>query len=303
MAMDKTTFNSNKPSNHRRMMKIILYLFLFFSFHLQAQNNVDSLCKSRYDELNKSSTSGFKRLNKLSYEFDLTKSLNRNYIDKNGTSLHGWYSFNLISRLITDNSQKGLMGTSPNYSAALLENFRKADKIIVSVQGSFDQGVPCCSWYSKIKWDEYDEFLGEDNKSIWKNTSILKIENFKDGLLDGKYAVLNDAEKYIYNTDFVNGTGYYKDYYPTGYDDVLVEGALIKGEKVGTWIYNVGKINNESGILEICDIYVEKYSKGELITEYRFYNSKEVDQKIKKAVEWERQPAKLRKGKVNPFLE
>ena len=82
----------------------------------------------------------------------------------------------------------------------------------------------------------------------------VKIENWNNGLLVGKYKVYNTSNKLIYSTDFgKNGNGKFKDYYYK-LGVLKEEGDYQDGKKQGEWCFydEKGKLlkslNYEKGV-------------------------------------------------------
>ena len=102
----------------------------------------------------------------------------------------------------------------------------------------------------KEGWWRY-EYLPDSN-----NNTILKYEVYKNGLLlnyyfDLFYKETDSLLKILYQADFKNGTGYYKDYNHNR--TLIAEGNYKDGCKDGWWKYY-----NSKGLL----IRKEKYNKG-----------------------------------------
>ncbi len=97
-----------------------------------------------------------------------------------------------------------------------------------------------------------------------------KIENYKQGMLDGNFQVLDTLGNTLYQTEFVNGTGLYKSFTLAWNGKLLEEGQMEQGLRVGEWI-EIEHYNN--------------HGHHEIITTIQY--DKNVEEKKKKNLIWE----------------
>lgn len=274
---------------------IIIYLFLFqVENQLTAQvQNVVNLNSIECDSMIISHTIS------VNHNTDSLYPLNIKYTFENGELLQGKFFFDLEfeNQYI---KHPYLIGVYPSTSDGLDYCYNNSDDLISKVTGSFDNGKPCSRWVIVTNWQTR-------KGDIFKNSPlyIRKEADYNNGLLHGRYTIFSKPDYPLYTTTFTNGTGYYKDYYPT-YDDkkmVRLEGALLNGVKDGVWIYYIRSDNGADDLILLREIYLEYYDKGKLYNYIILKPDSEVEDKIKKTIEWERQPKKVRKGKENPYLE
>ena len=151
--------------------------------------------------------------------------------------------------------------------------------IYKDVAGGFKQGVPECIWEYKIS-----------TRDGGHNCAVFKQENYSNGLLDGDYTITTISDDTLYHTRFNNGTGYYVDYHPNG--KVQMEGNIISGQPDGRWLLYSYDDNEE-----LESIFLEIIQDEKNVFYKRYYDY----EKTRKAIQWERQPKKMRKGKRNPY--
>lgn len=225
--------------------------------------------------------------------------LNIKYSFTNGNVIHGkifFYSEHENATIVYPH----LVGVYPPASKGLDYCFNRSDRLVTKVLGSFDNGMPCSEWIYSIWWKT-------DLKNVIKNSpyEIRKEAHYHNGLLHGTYRVMKRPDRPLYVTTFTNGTGYYKDYYPT-YDEkelVRVEGALVNGVRDGVWLNYIRSDNGDDFRIFLKEVYLEYFDNGKLLYEILLKSDSEVKDILKKAVEWERRPKKARKGKENPYLK
>lgn len=106
-------------------------------------------------------------------------------------------------------------------------------------KGTFNKGFKTGQWVTTYK-----------NKRV-------KIQNYENGLVVGRYRVYNTQGELLYETDFdPQGNGLYKDYYyKTGI--LKVKGHYKNGKKEGKWYYY-----DEAGNLKKTVIYEEGCAGG-----------------------------------------
>ena len=87
---------------------------------------------------------------------------------------------------------------------------------------------------------------------------VVKEEYFdNNGFLNGNFIIYNNNTKVLYKTEFINGTGYYKDYcFRTS--QIKEEGNMVNGKKEGEWkVYFLDSKDNS--------FKLENFKNGELI--------------------------------------
>ncbi len=114
-------------------------------------------------------------------------------------------------------------------------------------------------------------FVNGKKESLWRKyvlrTKPLREETYKDGLLHGVSRVFSDDGKLLYQTIFINGTGYYKEYYNDN-KQLFLEGEVQNGKREGEWLYYF-KTGDYSRI--------ENYKNGQLHGSYKIFS---IDGKI-----------------------
>ena len=120
--------------------------------------------------------------------------------------------------------------------------------------------------------------------TLLSDNKLSQVINYKDRLFDGEYIAYKDGKEY-YKTNFINGTGYYKDYDEGSKSSN--EGKFVEGLKDGLWkrTYYFDEIKGETiiervysmGILqsEKSDYQMKKYENGNLIYDASSYNKEE----------------------------
>lgn len=202
-------------------------------------------------------------VDRISLEIDSTGSLHRIYHDKpkgeicNGfywilphenSFFRGAYLFGVNSRLLG-----GLSDLDNSITGAPV--FKESVYAFQSISAGFKQGLPECTWEYRIS--------GSSGRSQEKDSIIYKYENYHAGLLDGDYTIVTNAGDTLYHTQFKEGTGYYKDYYPFG--KVQMEGRVVKGDPEGRWLYH---IYNEEG--ELTGLIYEIIENGKSVFKKEF---------------------------------
>ncbi len=101
-------------------------------------------------------------------------------------------------------------------------------------------------------------YKSKDDKMLLKGTysifhyvdnNLISEINYKDNKLDGKYKINDYNGKLLYETNFKNGTGMYKQY---EYDRLVLEGKMIDGSREGEWkLYKESSDKNKNEIDEI----------------------------------------------------
>ena len=116
------------------------------------------------------------------------------------------------------------------------------------------------------------------------NNKVSQVINYKDRLLDGEYIAYKDGKEY-YKTNFINGTGYYKDYDEGSKSSN--EGKFVEGLRDGLWkrTYYFDEIKGETtiervysmGVLQLVksDYQMKKYENGNLIYDASDYDKEE----------------------------
>ncbi len=113
-------------------------------------------------------------------------------------------------------------------------------------------------------------------EGTWKyydiNGCCREIENYKQGMLDGNFQVLDTLGNTLYKTEFINGTGLYKFFMRNG--ELLEEGQMEQGLRVGEWreryFYHDHGMLYEEIVKTQYDKSVEEKKKNNLIREICF---------------------------------
>ncbi|MDH6309481.1 hypothetical protein M2451_003837 [Dysgonomonas sp. PFB1-18] len=268
----------------------LLFIFAFISISISSQTNIDSLCNT-YNKRNEDRRYAIKYAHynfdyRVEYDENTKKNIKR--YGYHNDIYNGWYYIDkpaAVNEYIVPASMIGVHNTS--YQTGWYQ-------VHIYAIGCFDHGVPCCTWEYTLKWNKKET---DEEK---KKQAVNKTESYTDGIIDGQqlYERLYNGKivDILYMTTFKMGTGYYKDFYPDG--SLRIEGKLVDGYREGEW----REYDRENGKLN--KIIVTEYEKAlfKRDREY-YYPSSYTDEEIRKAVEWERQPANLKKEKENPYLE
>jgi len=161
---------------------------------------------------------------------DSTKILGISYGHSDKT-LQGWYDIDIPS-LIKETISGKRLDNRPFLIGIRPDLYYLGDnEVYISAEGCFNNGVPCCEWIFKFWWNNNRSYSKKKSKENKQKGPLLKIANYKDGILDGRYIILKKDT--LYSTTFINGTGYYKDYYPDG--TLWIEGQVVNGYRQGEW--------------------------------------------------------------------
>ncbi len=168
--------------------------------------------------------------------------------------------------------------TEETYKNGLLHGIRKIyDRIDgkLHYETVFENGT---GLYRNYYW--WGQLMMEGNmesgqrEGTWKYYNregfCIKTENYKQGMLDGNFQVLDTLGNTLYQTEFVNGTGLYKSF--RWWDGKLIEeGQMEQGLRVGEWIeiehYNNHGIDHEIITTIQYDKNAEEKKKKNLIWE------------------------------------
>ncbi len=139
------------------------------------------------------------------------------YNDEENIALTGKYE---ITFFFLDNSKKDSLISDNGIIRKTLHHdakYSRYSRLNINTIGKFIKGYKNDSW-----------------KTLYKN-KIVKTENWKNGLIKGKYCVYNASGSILYKTTFgTQGNGKYKDfYYKTGM--LKEEGNYENGKKEGEW--------------------------------------------------------------------
>lgn len=205
-------------------------IFVLMSCIINAQSTIDSLCQSRYRGNN--NRWRFQMIveddGMLQTYKDSTKILGMRY-GYPKKALFGWYDIDIpspVQKTISGkrlNNRSFMIGVKPDiYSIG-------GEKVYISAEGCFNQGVPCCEWVFRFYWNNNQSSTEITGK---QKDTLLKIANYNDGVLDGQYIIIHKNDT-LYSSVFTNGTGYYKDFYPDG--TLWIEGHIKNGYRQGEW--------------------------------------------------------------------
>ncbi len=173
--------------------------------------------------------------------------------------------------------EKGYLTIEETYKNGLLHGIRKVSKRNGELyyETVFENGTGLYrNYYREGQLLMEGKMESGQREGTWKYYNwdgfCIKIENYKRGMLDGNFQVLDTLGNTLYKTEFVNGTGLYKSF--TGDGKLLLEeGQMENGLRIGEWteydyFYNHGTFYEDITKIQY-DKNIEEKKKKNLIRE------------------------------------
>jgi len=128
-----------------------------------------------------------------------------------------------------------------NYKEGVLHGVRRilSNDGLVIYSTIFIEGTGVyCEYYAGTKQLIFVGYMTNGKRDgCWeyysRDGNCIRKENYKNGVLHGKFEVFNNIGDRIYQTDFMNGTGFYKTY--NEYGEITAEGKMENNFCVGSW--------------------------------------------------------------------